>query len=70
MQARHRDHPVHARYGDRLQHLPLTKIEDEQLTGVHVRDVEPPGRRIDARVVESIARPRERDPRHLSQWER
>ena len=64
---RHGDHAVNAGRRDRLDDLARAHVEGEQLARVHVRDPEPVRGRIEARVVEANARPRQRDPRDLLQ---
>ena len=57
MHLRHGDHAVDAGRGDRLDHAPLVDVEDQELARVHVRDVQPARGRVEARVVEAVARP-------------
>ena len=61
------DHAVHARRVDRPHHPAAPGVEGEELTGVHVGDPEPAVRRVEARVVEAVARAREGDVRDRPQ---
>ena len=66
----HDDDTVHAGCSDRSHHPAAVHVEDEQLAGVHMCDVEPARCRVQARVVKSVARPRQRHSRDLFQGER
>src|SRR6266568_4564701 len=65
-QLRHRDHAVHAWRVEGLDDLSAAYVEDEQSVPVHVGDVQTTCCRIDALVVESIARPWKSYVRNLS----
>jgi hypothetical protein len=49
-------------------HSPLRRIENDQLIGVHVRDVQTPTRWIETLVVEANRRPGHRDIRDFFEY--